>query len=103
MSNDQLQQSRPFVARTIRRFSPLIILAWLAIIGVLNFCVPSLEAVEHEHAVTLSPSDAPSVTASQRLDEDFKVANQAGGGSLATIVLEGQQPLATTPTNITTF
>ena len=96
MSNHQLQNSRPFVARTIRRFSVLIILAWLAIIGVLNFCVPPLEQVEHEHSVSLNLTDAPSITASQRMNEDFKVSDQSGqsgSGSVATIVLEGQQPL----------
>ena len=96
MSNHQLQNSRPLVARTIHRFSVAIILAWLAIIGVLNFCVPSLEQVEHEHSVSLNLTDAPSITAAQRLNEDFKAADQSGqsgSGSVATIVLEGQQPL----------
>ncbi len=72
-------------------------MAWLAIIGVLNFCVPSLEQVEHEHSVSLNPTDAPSITASQRLNEDFKPladqSGQSGSGSVAMIVLEGQQPL----------
>ena len=55
MSNHQLQNSRPLVARMIRRFSVAIILAWFAVIGVLGFCVPSLEQVEHEHSVSLTP------------------------------------------------
>jgi RND superfamily putative drug exporter len=96
MSNHQLQNSRPLLARTIRRFSVLIILAWLAIIGVLNFCVPPLEQVEHEHSVSANLKDAPSITAAQRLNEDFKSTDQStqsGSGSVATIVLEGQQPL----------
>jgi RND superfamily putative drug exporter len=97
MSNHQLQNSRPLVARTIHRFSVVIILAWLAIIGVLGFCVPSLEQVEHDHSVSLNLTDAPSITAAQRLNEDFKSffdqSGQSGSGSVATIVLEGQQPL----------
>ncbi|WP_082958394.1 RND family transporter, partial [Mycobacterium alsense] len=99
MSNDQLHDSRPLVARTIRRFSVPIILAWLAIIGFLIVCVPSLEQVESERSVSLNPTDAPSVKASQRMNEDFKSSDQSGrsgqsdSGSLATIVLEGQQPL----------
>ena len=40
MSNHQLHNSRPSVARTIRRFSVLIILAWLAIIAVVTSCRP---------------------------------------------------------------
>ena len=95
MSNHQLQNSGPLVARTIHRFSVLIILAWLAIIAFLIICVPSLEQVEHEHSVSPNPTDAPSVTAAQRMDADFKQSRESGGGSgsVAMIVLEGQQPL----------
>jgi RND superfamily putative drug exporter len=96
MSNHQLQTSRRLLARTIRRFSVGIILAWLVIAGVLNFFVPSLERVEHEHTVSLSLADAPSITASQRISDDFKQSGQSGqsaSGGVATIVLEGQQPL----------
>ncbi len=96
MTNHQLQHSQPLVARTIRRFSVVIILAWLAIIAVLNFLVPPLEQVENQHSVSPTLTDAPSATASQRLNEDFKAADQSGqsgSGSVATIVLEGQQPL----------
>jgi RND superfamily putative drug exporter len=98
MSNHQLQHGRPLVARTIHRFSVAIMLAWLAIIGVLSFCVPSLEQVEHEHSVSLSLTDAPSVTALQRVNVDFKQSGQSGqsgsgSGSVAMIVLEGQQHL----------
>ena len=45
---------RPFVARMVRKFSVLVILGWLAIIAVVNFCVPSLEQVAKERAVSLS-------------------------------------------------
>ncbi|MEY8016658.1 RND family transporter [Mycobacterium servetii] len=96
MTNRQQSHSRPLVARTIRKFSVLVILAWLAFIGVLIVCVPSLEQVESEHSVSLNPTDAPSVRAAQRLNEDFKASDQTGqknSGGVATIVLEGQQPL----------
>ncbi len=108
MSNRELHNSQPLVARTIRRFSVPIILAWLAIVGFLIMCVPTLEQVEHEHSVSLNPTDAPSIIASKRLDEDFKPSGQSGqsgssgqprqsgqseSGSLAMIILEGQQPL----------
>ena len=62
----------PFFARTIRRFSIPIILAWLAIIAVLTIGVPSLEQVEKEHSVSLTPEDAPSVKAMKRMGDDFK-------------------------------
>jgi RND superfamily putative drug exporter len=80
----------PFFARTIRRFSIPIILAWLAIIAVLTLGVPSLEQVEKEHAVSLTPEDAPSVKAMKRMGDDFK---ESTSDSVALIVLEGEQPL----------
>ena len=64
MSNKHVseeQLARPRVARTIRRFSALIILAWLAIAVIVTISVPPLEQVEREHAVSLTPQDAPSV------------------------------------------
>ena len=45
MSNHQLRTSRPLVARTIRRLSVPIILAWLAIAGIVTIGVPPLELV----------------------------------------------------------
>ncbi|MGO9243589.1 MAG: RND family transporter [Verrucomicrobiia bacterium] len=99
MSNHQLHSSPPLVARTIRRFSVPIILAWLAIIAFLNICVPSLEQVAQEHSVSLNPTDAPSFKASERIGGDFKQsdksgsADQSASGLLAMILLEGQQPL----------
>ncbi len=80
----------PFVARSIRRFSVLIILAWLAIVVIVNTAVPSLERVEKEHSVSLSAPDAPSFTAMTRVNHDFQ---ESASGSLAIIVLEGQQSL----------
>ena len=90
MSNHQLHNGAPLVARTIHRFSVPIILAWLAIIVILSFGVPSLEQVEKEHSVSLNPTDAPSFKAARRMNEDFK---ESDSGSVAMIVLEGQQPL----------
>lgn len=80
----------PFVARTIRRFSVLIILAWLALTLTVNTAVPSLERVGKERSVPMSPKDAPSVQAMKRMGADFKESNS---DSVAMIVLEGEQPL----------
>ncbi len=80
----------PFLARTIRRFSAPIILAWLAITVIVSIGVPPLEQVEKEHSLSLSPKDAPSFKAMKRMGEDFKESNS---DSVAMIVLEGQQPL----------
>ena len=91
MSNHQLHNGVPLVARTIHRFSVPIILAWLAVMVILSLGVPSLELVEKEHSVSLNPSDAPSFKAATRANEDFKQTDS--GASVAMIVLEGQQPL----------
>src|ERR1700731_4512170 len=80
----------PFIARTIRRFSLFIILAWVALILIVTLAVPSLEQVGQEHSVSLSPPDAPSVQAMIRMGKDFK---ESDSDSFAMIVLEGQQPL----------
>ena len=82
--------ARPLIARTIHRFSALIILAWLAIAVIVTIGVPPLEQVEREHALSLSPLDAPSVQAMKRMGDDFKESNSE---SVAVLVLEGEQPL----------
>jgi RND superfamily putative drug exporter len=84
------EQRTPFVARTIHRLSVPIILAWLALTVLVTVGVPSLEQVEKERSVSLSPKDAPSIKAMQRMGDDFKESNS---DSLAMVVLEGQQPL----------
>src|SRR6478752_373159 len=82
--------ARPFVARTIHRFSVLVILGWLAITVIVTVFVPPLEQVEAEHSVSLSAEDAPSFKAALRMGEAF---NESNSGSMAVVVLEGQQPL----------
>ncbi len=82
--------ARPLVARTIHRFSALIILAWLAIAVIVTIGVPPLEQVEREHALSLSPQDAPSFQAMKRMGDDFKESNSE---NVAVFVLEGEQPL----------
>ncbi|BBX09196.1 RND family transporter [Mycolicibacterium aichiense] len=91
MSNHQLDTGRPVVADTIRRFSALVILGWLAIIVGLTLGVPTLEQVEAEHAVSQNPTDAPSWKATQRMSEVFQ--ESTSGNAPVMIVLEGQQPL----------
>jgi RND superfamily putative drug exporter len=80
----------PFIARTVRRFSMLVILAWLALTLIVTLAVPSLEQVGQEHSVSLAPQDAPAVQAMKRMGKDFK---ESDSDSYAMIVLEGQQPL----------
>jgi putative drug exporter of the RND superfamily len=80
----------PLIARTIHRFSALIILAWLAITVIVTIGVPPLEQVEKDHSVSLTPNDMPSIKAMQRVGEDFKESNS---DNVAMIVLEGQERL----------
>ncbi|OBK74291.1 RND family transporter [Mycobacterium sp. 1274761.0] len=89
----------PFVARTIRRLSLLVILAWLAVLLISTLvsvnwrwasAIPALEHVAERHSVSLMPRDAPSVLAMNRMGQVFK---ESSSDSSAMIVLEGQQPL----------
>ncbi len=89
----------PPMARTIRRFSLLIILAWLGFIVIANLAsvgwnwaaaIPSLERVGQQHSVSLLPKDAPSAQALTHMGKVFK---ESDSDSSAMIVLEGQQPL----------
>ena len=93
MSSRHLLDNAPLAARTIHRFSLLIIVAWLALIAVLNFCVPPLERVAREHAVSPNPTEAPSFKASERISQDFKKTDESASGGVAMVVLEGQQTL----------
>lgn len=82
--------AQSIIPRTIRLLSVPILLFWLALIAVVNIVVPQLEVVGQEHSVSLSPDDAPSMQAMQRVGKDFQ---QFDSNSSAMIVLEGKQPL----------
>jgi RND superfamily putative drug exporter len=81
---------RPFIARMIHRLAVPIILGWLAIVFCLSAFVPPLEVVGQERSVSLSPKDAPSYVAMNKIGAAFKEGNS---DSMATIVLEGDAPL----------
>jgi len=78
------------MGHTIRRFSALIVLFWLALAVATNVFVPQLEKVAEAHNVSLSPQDAPSLQASKEIGKKFQ---QYDSDSAAMIVLEGDQPL----------
>ncbi|MGE2692154.1 RND family transporter [Mycolicibacterium pulveris] len=80
----------PLMARMIRKFAPLIILAWVALTLLVTFAVPSLEQVGRQQAVPMSPRDAPAVEAMVRMGQVFQ---ESDSDSMAMIVVEGQQPL----------
>ncbi|MGE2712959.1 RND family transporter [Mycolicibacterium litorale] len=81
---------RGFIPRTIRTLAVPIILAWIAIIAVLNVIVPQLEEVGQMRAVSMSPDDAPAMISMKRVGEVFQ---EGDSDSNVMIVLEGEQPL----------
>ena len=90
MSNTHVG-ARPTIPRSIRLLAVPILLFWLAITVITNTVVPQVEKVGEAHAVSLSPNDAPSLQAMQRVGKDFQ---QFDSNSSAMIVLEGDQPLS---------
>lgn len=87
---EQTRHRPPRIARWIHRLAVPIILGWVAIALILTVGVPPLEQVEKEHAISLSPIDAPSFRALERMGDLF---GETGSGSVAMLVLEGDQPL----------
>ncbi|MDT5237868.1 MAG: putative drug exporter of the superfamily, partial [Mycobacterium sp.] len=82
--------ARPRLARAIRTFAIPIVLAWIAIVAILNTTVPQLEEVGKMRAVSMSPNDAPALIATKRVGEVFQEYNTS---SSVMIVLEGDEPL----------
>lgn len=89
----------PFVAKTIRRTSPIIVVAWLALIvfttlSSVNWdwrsAIPALEHVAERNSVSLMPADAPSTKAMLRMGQAFE---ESDSDSSAMIVLEGDTAL----------
>ncbi|BBY45775.1 MMPL/RND family transporter [Mycolicibacterium celeriflavum] len=90
MSDHQVRDRPPFIARAVYRLSVPIIVGWLAVTAILFFAVPSLEQVGRERAVAQVPEDAPSYQAMKHMGQVFK---ESDSDSFAMVVLEGQQPL----------
>ncbi|MGV1089381.1 MAG: RND family transporter [Mycobacterium sp.] len=78
------------IPKIVRKLSIPIAIFWLALAAVTNALVPTLEDVGAAHNVAQSPPEAPSLIATQRTG---KVFQEYDSDSLATIVLEGEQPL----------
>ncbi|BBX02284.1 hypothetical protein BST36_09240 [Mycolicibacterium moriokaense] len=81
---------RTGIAKWIRRLAVPIIIGWVVIVGILNSTVPQLEVVGQMRSVSMSPSEAPSVIAMQRVG---KVFEEYKSDSAVMIVLEGDEPL----------
>jgi RND superfamily putative drug exporter len=78
------------IARWIRWLSIPILLFWLALVFIVNTVVPSLEQVGKDNTVSLSPKDAPSVQAMERMG---KVFQESDSDNVGMIVLVGDEPL----------
>lgn len=81
---------KPFFARTIRKFSILVVLAWAAFTVVINTVVPQLEPVTDANQGPLVPLDAPSSRALIHIGESFQ---ESDSNSLAMVILEGDHKL----------
>ncbi|MCW2511912.1 MAG: Transport protein [Mycobacterium sp.] len=82
--------AKPRLPRLIRIFAVPIILAWIAIVAILNTAVPQLEEVGKQRAVSMSPNDAPALIATKRVGQVFQ---EYDTNSSVMIVLEGDDPL----------
>ncbi|OHU49219.1 hypothetical protein BKG81_17860 [Mycobacteroides chelonae] len=83
-------QERPAFMRFVRRFAIPIVLAWLLLTVAVNLLVPHIESVARDHAVTMSPRDAPAMMAARHIGEKY---HESDSDSMAMIVLESDNPL----------
>lgn len=81
---------RPKFMRFVRTFAVPILIAWLLLTVALNVLVPPIESVARNHAVTMSPQDAPAMIAAKRIGSTF---HESDSDSTAMIVLESDKPL----------
>jgi len=83
-------QTRPRFMRAVHRWAVPIILAWLLVTIAVNVLVPPIESVARNHAVTMSPQDAPSMIAAKRIGAQFHESNS---DSIVMVVLESDTKL----------
>lgn len=81
---------QPAFMRGVRRFAVPILAGWLLLTVAVNVLVPPIESVAREHAVTMSPQDAPAMIAAKHIGQKYQ---ESDSDSIAMIVLEGQKPL----------
>lgn len=82
--------SRPAFMRFVRAFAVPILIGWLLVTVALNVLVPPIESVARNHAVTMSPQDAPAVIAARRIGATFR---ESDSDSTAMIVVESDRQL----------
>ncbi len=83
-------QARPRFMRFVHRFAWPIIIGWLLLTVALNVLVPPIESVARNHAITMSPQDAPAMIAAKRIGATF---HESDSDSIAMIVLESDKQL----------
>jgi len=83
-------QDRPKFMRFVHRFAVPILIAWLLVTVALNVLVPPIESVARNHAVTMSPKNAPAEIAARRIGATFHESNS---DSIAMIILDSDKPL----------
>ncbi|BBX61849.1 putative membrane protein, MmpL [Mycobacterium saskatchewanense] len=88
MSTDT--DARPRFMRFVRRFAVPIIIGWLLLTVAVNVLVPPIESVARNHAMTMSPQDAPAMIAAKRIGEKYR---ESDSDSIAMIVLEDDKDL----------
>lgn len=82
--------SRPAFMRFVRAFAVPILIGWLLVTVALNVLVPPIESVARNHAVTMSPQDAPAMIAARRIGATFR---ESDSDSTAMIVIESDRQL----------
>ena len=90
MSNAHSKPGRPIIARLIRILSIPIILFWLLLAVALGAISPPLEEVATQHAVSMTPQQAPAFQAMLHIGRVF---HEFDTDSTAMVVLEGQDKL----------
>ena len=84
------KDTHPRFMRVVRRFAVPIILAWLLVTIAVNVLVPPIESVARNHAVTMSPQDAPSLIAAKRIGKEFR---ESDSDSIVMVVLQSKTEL----------
>jgi len=90
MSDAHRKGNRPLVARVVQTVPVPVILLWLLVVIGLGVVSPSLEEVATQHAVSMTPKQAPAFQAMMHIGRAF---HQFDTDSSAMIVLEGQNKL----------
>jgi len=90
MSNAHSKPGRPILPRLVRILSIPIILFWLLLAVALSTISPPLEEVATQHAVSMTPQQAPAFKAMMHIGHIFQ---EFDSDSTAMVVLEGQDKL----------